>query len=116
MHQSLRIRGLTDLDRLTLEDEFDRAGMGQVLSFDEPSKAAGGAGLLEPLSATVAVTAMTLTVLAIWICLTRRKDTKIELESTGQKVTITTSETTECKAEVLAQLSRLFPNVVRSTS
>lgn len=114
MDQRIRIPGISDFDRETLKAAFSSSDISGTLSFEESSKA-GGARFLEPLSATLVVTAMGLTVLAIWICKQRREKTTIEVaDRDGLKVTITSSQTSECKTEVLAQLSKLFPDVLKT--
>lgn len=107
--QSARLTGLTDLDRLTLEEEFQNAGLTDALTFDEKNVAAGGAGFLDPISAAVAVSGMALTVVAIWVCRSQKKEIVIEGPDGKTKIKITQSA--NCQSDVLAQLLKLFPGI-----
>jgi hypothetical protein len=107
--QSVRLMGLTDLDRLTLETEFQNAGLKDALTFDEKNVAAGSAGFLDPISATVVVSGMAFTVIAIWLC--RSQNTEMTIQGPDGKTKIKISQSSNCRKDVLAQLIKLFPGV-----
>jgi hypothetical protein len=111
MAEHLSIIGLTDLDRLTLDREFKNVGQGDAVSFDEKNAKFGTAGSIDPIIAAVVVSSMTLTVIAIWICVSKRRMTKIKRASDGVEFEIEISESSDCKSSVLAELVKLFPGV-----
>ncbi len=101
MSANLNIIGLTDLDRLTLHNEFKNAGQADAISFDERNADFGSAGNIDPITAVVVVSSLTLTVTAIWICLKKHTGLKIRRASDGEEVEISINSTTECKSDVL---------------
>jgi hypothetical protein len=108
MPETMELVGLTDLDRLSLQDEFEHAGHEKALTFDEKNAKLGTAGALDPITATVIMTAMAAKLLAIWIC---KRRTRTVVYKDGKEVEIKVTDTAECQPNVIAQLAKLFPKI-----
>ena len=113
MEEIINIAGLTDVDREILQEEFEAKGIPASIDFEEPVLSESGASALDPLSATVIVSSVALLVVATWICREKRKVTKFHRKNTDEEVLITTTESSNCKVEVLAQLSKYFPSLLK---
>jgi hypothetical protein len=111
MEETLRIVGLSDADLQTLEREFEEADLKTALTVEKSNIPVGSRGVLEPLTAAVILSSAALSVLAIWVCRERRRETVIERRSGEDSLVIRTTEGSNCKSEVLAQLWKFFPGL-----
>jgi hypothetical protein len=108
---TFQLPGLTDLDRMTLQEHFQAAGIGNDVTFDEKSVKRGRAGALEPITAVVLISGMTLTTIAVWLCRTKSENTTVKIIENGREHHVTIRRREGCDSEVIKQLAKIFPHV-----
>jgi hypothetical protein len=107
--QSISLVKLTDLDKLTLKQAFEEANLAKAVSFDDSNAKGGSAGFLDPITATVICVGMACTTIAIWAC--QSKKTEIMVMGPNGEAKVKVSQTSECRADVLGQLTKIFPSI-----